>query len=396
MPTASLKSKPASFWRKLPKLQIHEHIDCSLRPRTCVELWAERNFEIAEAGRKAGVAFPEDIVALWRAEGVSASNLTASSRSAFVRKSRAEAVRRYDNWVASFAQESLDNYLAAIIFHVLPLMHDPKNLTRIVRERIEDAVKDGHIGVELRFAPQLHLGEDGTQNTLDEVMQAALAGIKDSPIPVKLILCALRHEDLDMGVKVARLGVKYKRHVGVFDLAASETMFPGVLPWWFEAAQVAIDGGLDLTIHLWETNEPTDEDIRLLKLLDALIAKRQKALGKGKPVRRMRIGHGVRGDRQGDWVIECCPTSNVVTGQYATFADHPIDRLYRAGRRVTINTDGTLFTQVTLSDEYRKIAETFDWKLADFLAANLTALEASTFSAAVKKRFARALFAAYS
>jgi len=97
----------------------------------------------------------------------------------------------------------------------------------------------------------------------------------------------------------------------------------------------------------------------------------------------------VRGDRQGDRVIEVCPTSNVVTGQYADFADHPVDRLYRAGRKVTINTDGTLFTQVTLSDEYRQLAENFGWTKADFLKVNLTALEASSFSASTKARLAR-------
>ena len=50
---------------------------------------------------------------------------------------RQAAVKAYDNWVASFAQESLDNYLAAIVFHVLPLMHDLDNLTRIEAYTLE-------------------------------------------------------------------------------------------------------------------------------------------------------------------------------------------------------------------------------------------------------------------
>ena len=372
----SLKTKSLSFWRSLAKVQIHEHIDCSLRPRTCVELWAKRNFEIAEAGRKAGVAFPEDIVNLWRAEG--SSDLPASQRSAFVRKSRAEAVLRYDNWVASFAQESLDNYLAAIIYHVLPLMHDLGNLSRIVRERIEDAVKDGHVAIELRFAPQLHLGETGTENSLDQVMKAVIAGLKGSPIAVKLIVCALRHENAEMAEQVAAIAIKYRRYVGGFDLAASETIFPGVLGWWMPAARKVKAAGVKLTIHLWETQEPTDEDIRLLDELGI-----------------DRVGHGVRGDRQGDRVLECCPTSNVVTGQYARYEDHPIDRLLRQGRRVTVNTDGTLFTQVTLSEEYAKLAATFGWTREDFLAVNLTALEASSFCPTLKKSLRAKLIRAW-
>lgn len=362
------KTKPLSHFKRMPKLQIHEHIDCSLRPRTCVELWAERNFEIAEAGKAAGVAFPAEIVRLWKAEDAAVLYPDSSNkRAAHVRQSRQAAVKAYDNWVASFAQESLDNYLAAIVFHVLPLMHDLDNLTRIVRERIEDAVKDGHIAIELRFAPQLHLGETGKENSLDQVMKATIAGLKGSPIPVKLIVCALRHENGETALKLADIAIKYRRNVGAFDLAASETVFPGVLDWWVPAALRIQEAGLKLTIHLWETQEPTDLDIELLTRL-----------------RIGRVGHGVRGDKQGNRVIEVCPTSNVVTGQYNSIADHPVDRLYRQGKRVCINTDGTLFTQVTLSGEYHKLALTFGWTERDFLVVNLTALEASSFCPTVK------------
>lgn len=370
------RNQPLSYFKRLPKLQIHEHIDCSLRPRTCVELWARRNFEIAEAGKAAGVAFPEKIVRLWKA--ADSSQLPAGERAAHVRRSRAAAVKAYDNWVASFAQLSLDNYLSAIIFHVLPLMHDLDNLTRIVRERIVDAVKDGHIAIELRFAPQLHLGENGTENSLDQVMQAAIAGLKGSPIPVKLIVCALRHEDGEMALKLADIAIKYRRYVGVFDLAASETMFPGVLPWWLPAADRVKAAGIELTIHLWETQEPTDADIEMLTAHNI-----------------KRVGHGVRGDRQGNRVVECCPTSNIVTGQYETIYDHPIDELYRQGKRVTVNTDGTLFTQVTLSEEYRRLNEAFGWTESDFLAVNLTALEASTFCPTVKAALKQELLRFY-
>jgi len=370
------KPKPISYYKRLSKLQIHEHIDCSLRPRTCVELWAKRNFAVAEAGKAAGVAFPSEIVRLWNAED--ASQLPANKRSAHVRQSRAAAVKAYDNWVASFAQESLDNYLAAIVFHVLPLMHDLDNLTRIVRERIVDAVADGHIAIELRFAPQLHLGGSGTENTLDQVMQATIAGLKGSPIPVKLIVCALRHENGELALKLADIAIKYRRYVGVFDLAASETMFPGVLPWWLPAADRVKAAGLDLTIHLWETQEPTDNDIAMLDEHDI-----------------KRVGHGVRGDRQGNRVVECCPTSNVVTGQYASVAEHPINLLYHQGKRVTVNTDGTLFTQVTLSEEYRRLAAAFGWTATEFLVVNLTALEASSFCPTVKQALKQKLLRAY-
>lgn len=257
-------------------------------------------------------------------------------------------------------------------------MHDMANLSRIVRERIEDAVADGHIAIELRFAPQLHLGPTGTENSFDDVMKATIAGLKGSSIPVKLIICALRHENGEMADKLADLAIKYRRYVGKFDLAASETTFPGVLPWWIPAARKVKDAGLGLTIHLWETNEPTDDDIAQLDALEVAM-----------------VGHGVRGERQGRRVIETCPTSNVVTGQYASFAQHPLDKLYRSGVGVTINTDGTLFTQTTLSLEYKLVADTFDWKAEDFLKANQTAVEVSMFAPSVKRKLLAQLDRSY-
>jgi adenosine deaminase len=343
------------------KLQIHEHIDCSLRPYTMLAMWSAIGFATSK------LTFPAKIVALWQGEGQ--DKLPANQRGAFVAKCRREAAQLYSDWVSSYAKESLNNYLAAIGYHVLPLMHDMGSLTRIVAERIEDAVKDGHIAIELRFAPQLHLGPTGTENSLDDVMKAAIAGIKGSPIPVKLIVCALRHENGDMAERLADLAIKYRRYVGKFDLAASETTFPGVLQWWIPAAKRVKAAGIGLTIHLWETNEPTDEDIALLDEVGVDL-----------------LGHGVRGKRQGRRVIEVCLTSNVVTGQYATFADHPVDERYRSGVLTTINTDGTLFTQTTLSLEYQRIADTFGWSIWDFLAVNIVAVEASSFSATTKKR----------
>ena len=108
-----------------------------------------------------------------------------------------------------------------------------------------------------------------------------------------------------------------------------------------------------------------------------------------------RVGHGVRGNLQGDRFLEICPTSNVVTGQFKTFADHPIDRLYRAGRKVTVNTDGTLFTCTTLSREYQLLAENFSWDVEDYLAVNLTALDAFAIPETLKAKLKRQLIKGY-
>lgn len=195
-------------------------------------------------------------------------------------------------------------------------------------------------------------------------MDAVIEGVGKSPIPLKLTICALRHENDDMARRLADLSLDYQDYVGVFDLAGDEELYPGVLEWWIsEATRVReTSGGKTLlTIHLTETRKPTGCDEEMV---------RKHAID--------RIGHGIKGD----WteVLEICPTSNVVTGQIASYADHPINRLLQEGKKVTVNTDGTLFTQVQLSDEYQRLKDTFGWKAKDFLKVNLTALEASSFS----------------
>jgi adenosine deaminase len=354
--------KTLAYWRSLPKVQYHEHLDCSVRPATCLELWAERDFQIDEKGRASGVAFPEDIIALWKAGNAA---------------SRRKAVDAYSDWVASYARSSLVNYIAAIDYLVLPIMQSLENITRITRERIEDAIADGHIAIILRFAPQLHLGEDGKSNTLEEVVKAAEAGLKGAEIPTGLILCCLRQENEEMATALAALVVKHKKVVGL-DLAGAESLFPGILPWWIPAARTVKAAGKWVTSHLWETNEPTREDLELLEAEGI-----------------EDLGHGFRGNSQGNRVLQICVTSNEVTGQVASFGEHPVDSLYRSGRRVTIHTDGTLLTKTTLSQEYRQLARYFGWTEADFLRVNLTAVEAGPFSAGVKARLVRLLRRAY-
>jgi len=396
--------------RSLPKIMLHEHLDCSLRPRTMLELWEKRGFENAK------IAFPADVLDLWRR----ATKASGVER----RRLRTEAAKQYQKFLVGFASQSLANYVQAIVDHVLPLMQSGENLTRITKERIDDATADGIAGMELRFAPQLH-----TWNgmSLEGVMDSVVDATKQAPFPMKLILCALRHEDGNMARKLADLAVKYQRYVGVFDLAADEKANPGLLKWWLKAALYvkALCPRMLVTIHLWETDEPTNQDIGLLNGFDKMLSEVTRRVsgrklssddvwatvetvvdelfdttvaaavngdaGEGS----LRIGHGFRGNRQGKRVLEVCPTSNVVTGQVASLAAHPVDRLHREGKRVTVNTDGTLFTEVQLTDEYLKLQETFGWTLADFLTVNLTALEASSLSQKEKSRLRAVLKRAY-
>ena len=75
--------------------------------------------------------------------------------------------------------------------------------------------------------------------------------------------------------------------------------------------------------------------------------------------------------------MEACPTCNVQTDCYDTYADHPIDRLYRAGISIGVNTDTRTISDVTLTEEYEKLNRVFGWGKDEFLQCNLNALQAA-------------------
>ncbi len=102
--------------------------------------------------------------------------------------------------------------------------------------------------------------------------------------------------------------------------------------------------------------------------------------------RAERIGHGVRSIEDPGLVaelasrgvpLEICPTSNVFLGVAPTIAEHPFDRLHRAGVRVSINSDDPPMFNTTLSDEYLRLHEAFGYGPEGLSRFALAALDQS-------------------
>lgn len=99
-----------------------------------------------------------------------------------------------------------------------------------------------------------------------------------------------------------------------------------------------------------------------------------------------RLGHGIRSIEDPallaylqthDIVLDVCPTSNVRTGAVATFEEHPLRRLFDAGLSITINTDDPVFFGTTLCDEYRLAAQQFGFSANDLTRLTLTGARAA-------------------
>lgn len=82
-----------------------------------------------------------------------------------------------------------------------------------------------------------------------------------------------------------------------------------------------------------------------------------------------RIGHGVRCVEDNDLIrelqdrqipLEVCPSSNVCLGVAPTIEQHQLPRLLDEGLYVTINSDDPPMFNTTLTEEYAAVAEAFD------------------------------------
>jgi adenosine deaminase len=325
-----------------PKIELHEHLDGSLRPQTVVEL-----------ARSEGVRLPTD-------DPDELAKLLSPGPS------------------------SLEVYLRAFAVTV-SVLQSAAALRRAAFETVEDWARDGVVYGETRFAPEQHLGKGLSP---EAVVEAVLKGLEDGsrayPVETGLILCSMRHAPPTLAT--ARL-VEHYRDAGVvgFDLAGAEAPFRPALH--RQAFEYCAEHLLAATCHAGEVTGP--DYIR-----EALVACRSLRIGHGTQlIQEWGSGRAVPGAGSlTRWMIdrrvplELCLTSNVQTKAVTDLPGHPFDEFRRAGLAVTLNTDNRLVSATTLSRELELARRT--WKLteADLMAVQRAALEAAFCAPEVKNR----------
>lgn len=317
------------------KIELHVHLDGSLRPETVLELAVERK-----------LALP------------------------------------------SYELTELSNYLKAPVNCVnledylrrfrLPLdvLQDEESLERCAYELGEDLAREQVVYAEIRYAPLLHIKKNLKPK---KVVAAVLRGLEkaraDYGLHFGVLLCCMRNEDAAINKDVVRLaGDFYGGGVVGLDLAGDESNFPVLQQ--KEVFSFARGAALPYTIHAGEA-AAADSIWAALKLGAS------------------RVGHGVRAYedqelmkflKQEAIALEMCLTSNLQTKAVTKLAEHPLDRYYRTGLRVTINTDNRTVSGTTLNKEYNLIQEVFQWERQDFAAVNKNALEASFATPCTKEK----------
>jgi adenosine deaminase len=286
---------------RLPKAELHVHLDGSLRPETMIAL-----------ARDAGIELPA---------------------------TDPDALRRFmlvDN------ASNLEDYLRR--FDVtIPLLQTPEALERVAYEMVEDAARDNVRYLEVRYCPHL----SGTRGmTLDEVVEAELRGFqrgeRDFGVLARVINCSLRHYDPAISVSIAERSVAFRdRGVVAFDLAGGEAGRPADQH--KAAFDLAARGYLGITVHAGEAAGAES-------VATAVLQCHASRIGHGTRLFESRELHDYIRDRR--ILIEINITSNVQTRVVRRASEHPVRDYYDAGLNLTLCTDGWLMAGVSLSDEY--------------------------------------------
>jgi len=287
----------------LPKVDLHRHLEGSLRLET-----------LAEIAREHGIDLPSYNI---------------------------EQLRPY----VQFTDEEPDFHRFLEKFKLLKRFYTTREaVKRVAYEAVIDAADDNVKYLELRFNPAAlaHAQNYPLHEVTELVLEAVKQAQAETGIWVRLICTAVRHESYELASQVIEVAIAYRDQgiVGV-DLAGDEVHYPAApfAPLFKRAAE----HGLGITIHAGEAGRAAN----VREAVEVLHAQ--------------RIGHGISAIedssvvqllRQHDVTLEVCPTSNLQTGAVDNFGLHPLRDLYVLGVKVTINTDDPSVSDTTLTDEY--------------------------------------------
>jgi len=327
-----------AFALRMPKAELHVHLEGSIRPATLLELARRHRVELPA----------RDVAGL---------------REWF-------RFRDFDHFV--------EIYLA-----VSSCLRDPEDFRTLALDFLAEQARQNVLYSEVHFTIATHLaaGADG-EAVAAALWEAIEEGERDYGVRMRLVPDIVRN--VPAGADATLEWALANRRRGVVALGLS-----GIEAGWsnepfrehFAAAERA---GLHRVAHAGEHAGP--ESIR--SVLDA--------------ARAERIGHGVRAVEDPALVaelardgvpLEVCPVSNLRLGVFPTIEAHSFDRLYRAGVRVSVSSDDPPLFSSTLTGEYLALAGAFGYGPAELAGLAIAAVRHAFLpveeAAALEERFRR-------
>ncbi len=300
-----MPSLPLDSYQATPKIDLHRHLEGSLRLSTLMEVGREYELDLPDNDHL------QSMVQVTQTDPRTSQNFLA----------KFEVLRRF--------------------------YRSPEIITRITEEAIADAAADNVRYLELRFTPSTlaKSGDYPVGEVMDWVIAATLNAQAEYGVKTRLIVSINRHESTQLATQVAQQAAdRLDSAIVGLDLAGDEANYSAApfAPIFREARQA----GLRITIHAAEWG-PAANVAQAIDLLGA-----------------ERIGHGVRVledeqvaamARERGMTFEVCVTSNYQSGVIAALEEHPLKKMIWVGLNPTINTDDPGISGITLGSEYALI-----------------------------------------
>lgn len=318
---------PQAALDALPKVELHCHVEGTLRPTTLLEL-----------ARRHDIALPtEDLEELYR-------------------------------------YHSLDGFLE-VFWLGQSTLGDRDDWARLAYESVLDGAAHGVVYRESFFTPARHLRAGQRLSDIVAGLDEGLsAGETETGVHYRLIGDIDRSFGGEAGLQfveelaeLRRAGSSGMERVIGVGMDSTEL---GVDPLTFAPAyDVARAAGFHLTAHQGENSPASAITTALSQLGVERIDHGLPVLDDPELTRRM-AGDGVP--------ITVCPTSNVlISNSFPTLSDHCYPQMLQAGLRATLNTDDPAFIDLDLGAEYAAVAAAFGFTWDTMVDIALIGVEAT-------------------
>lgn len=316
------------FLRKLPKVELHLHIEGSLEPELMFEL-AQRN----------GIKLPYATV---------------------------------EDAKAAYQFNDLQGFLN-LYYQGMDVLRTKQDFYDLAMDYFKRARDEGVVHIDMHFDPQAHLQRGvPLEVVMGGLLQAKEEAEKSLDLSIGMIMAFLRDRPADEALHVFEQAVPYWRLIDAVGLDSAERDNP---PAKFQALFArAKEVGLARVAHAGEEG-PAEYIAEALDMLDV-----------------QRIDHGVRcleshavvqRLREQQIVLTVCPLSNVSLKVVEHLSDHPLPTLLAEGLKLTISSDDPAYFGGGLLSNHMACAEAFDWDEDIFRMLNRNAIEEAFMS---KKR----------
>lgn len=324
----------------IPKIELHCHLDGSLRVETVIDLAKELSIDLPSENK--------------------------------------ELLKSY--LVAPMDCPSLADYLKRFELPIA-VMQTEQALERVAFELMEDCAKENVKYIEIRFAPLFHQKKS---LSIQAIIESVLKGIKrgESAYDIKgnLILSFLKFMPEATIYPVLDIAKSYLgKGVVAVDLAGDEEH--GFAHDFVDAMSYAKSLGFHITIHAGETGF----GVNVLEAIELLGAER---IGHGVNIRDHKLAFECV--KASGIALEMCPTSNVQTKAVKDFEDHPIKDFIEAGLAVTLNTDNRTVSNTTMTREMRLCEKHLNLSLLEYEQVYKASV-AATFASIEIKEWLKAL-----